>query len=146
MKRIIIPIVALCSALFSCVNSSKRTNIINNNEDSLILSQDTSKITNVKFDTIDNVTNIDYKKQNIKLVRVISAGIYDTIVNEKDLKKVQEEHHKRYYNEVGPYSFHSCVIDNGDTTHYSCSHHSHISHGSHYSCFINLESAIKNEQ
>ena len=138
MKRIIIPIVALCSALFSCVNSSKRTNNISNNEDSLILCQDISNVANVKSDTIDNVTNIDPKKQNIKLVRVISGGrlsrIYDTIVNEKDIKKVQEEHYKRYYNEGGIYSFHSSVIDNGDTTHYSCSHHSH---NSHYSSFIN---------
>lgn len=134
MKKIIIPIIALCSTLFSCVNSSKRTNNISNNEDSLILCQDTSNVANVKFDTIDNGTNTGHKKQDIKLVRVISAGIYDTIVNEKDIKKVQEEHYKRYYNEGGIYSFHSSVIDNGDTTHYSCSHHSH---NSNYSSFIN---------
>lgn len=138
MKKIIIPIIALCSTLFSCVNSSKRTNNISNNEDSLILCQDTSNVANVKSDTIDNVTNTERPKQNIKLVRVVSGGrlsrIYDTIVNEKDIKKVQEEHYKRYYNEGGIYSFHSSVIDNGDTTHYSCSH---LSHNSHYSSFIN---------
>lgn len=102
MKKIIISIFACIGALMSCINGGTKStsDIKESKNDSLILRQD-----------------------SIDMVRVISSGGYDTLVYEKDVKEVQEEHHRRYAK--GP--FHSRSIKNGVSTHYACTHSSHYS-------------------
>jgi hypothetical protein len=112
MKKIILSIVALSSALVSCVigeNHKGNQEQKDNANETLILSQDT-----------------------MGLVRVKSSGGYDTLVHKNDVERVQYEHYTRYYDEGGRGSFHSTSYINGKSTHYACTHSSHTSHYSSY--------------
>ena len=69
------------------------------------------------------------RQDSTDLVRVVSSGGYDTLVYEKDVREVQEEHRRR--RAKGPIyalgSFHSISIKNGVSSHYACTHSSHYS-------------------
>ena len=102
MKKVLFSLIALAGSLMSCITGGTKStsDIKEGKNDSLILRQDSSD-----------------------LVRVVSSGGFDTLVYEKDIREVQEEHHRRYAK--GP--FHSRSIKNGVSTHYACTHSSHYS-------------------